>query len=362
MATHLNPQRPLLYAPAGVVVSPTSVQRPLISVVTPFYNTAPYLAECIESVLAQDYPRFEYLLVNNKSTDGSREIAAKYAALDDRIRLIDNEEFLDQMGNYNSALSQISPDSEYVKMVQADDAAFPNCVSEMVALAEAEPTVKIVSSYYLRGDRLFGDGVPRNAITVPGRDICRQMVTGTWPLSRTDTSRGWITGSQTTVLYRARDVRSRKPFFPTAPYFSDSFAAIELLLDGDLGFVHQVLTFIRDDNPSIMTGVDAYHPLLLQSMMILHRYGSELFPDDDEREALAAELRAAQYSFLARRALIGRAPKAFWQFQRIGLAASGQDLDRVRLARQVLVEVGRSVLNPLETAERVNAWRRAQRR
>ena len=62
----------------------------LVSVVTPFYNTAAYLEECIESVLAQTYRDFEYLLVNNKSTDGSREIAARYAAKDPRLRLLDN--------------------------------------------------------------------------------------------------------------------------------------------------------------------------------------------------------------------------------------------------------------------------------
>ena len=49
-----------------------------ISVVTPFYNTAPYLAQCIESVLAQTHRNFEYVLVDNQSTDGSAEIAASY--------------------------------------------------------------------------------------------------------------------------------------------------------------------------------------------------------------------------------------------------------------------------------------------
>ena len=57
----------------------TLASRPLVSVVTPFYNTAPYLAQCIESVLAQTYPHFEYILMDNCSTDGSAEIAETYA-------------------------------------------------------------------------------------------------------------------------------------------------------------------------------------------------------------------------------------------------------------------------------------------
>ena len=81
--------------------------QPVVSVVTPFYNVAPYLAECIESVLAQTFVDFEYLLVNNQSTDGSREIAAAHAARDPRIRLIDNQRFVGQVENYNGALAHV---------------------------------------------------------------------------------------------------------------------------------------------------------------------------------------------------------------------------------------------------------------
>jgi Glycosyl transferase family 2 len=75
--------------------------RPLVSVVTPFYNTEPYLAQCIESVLAQTYPHFEFILMDNCSTDGSGEIAESYARRDPRIRLIRCTQFLSQLANYN---------------------------------------------------------------------------------------------------------------------------------------------------------------------------------------------------------------------------------------------------------------------
>ena len=113
--------------------------QPLVSVVTPFYNTEPYLEECIESVLAQRYENFEYILANNCSTDRSRDIAQKYASRDKRVKLIDNERFLTQAQNYNNALRHISPYSKYCKVVQADDWIFPECLSSMVGLAEAHP-------------------------------------------------------------------------------------------------------------------------------------------------------------------------------------------------------------------------------
>src|SRR5207253_3419947 len=67
-----------------VMTQATFATRPLVSVVTPFYNTAKYLAQCIEGVLTQSYPEFEYILLDNCSTDGSREIAQIYARQDPR--------------------------------------------------------------------------------------------------------------------------------------------------------------------------------------------------------------------------------------------------------------------------------------
>ena len=122
-------------------------EHPLVSFVTPFYNTEKYLAECIESVLAQSYQNWEYILVNNCSTDGSLEIARRYAARDQRIRLTTNSEFVGELKNYNLALRQISPYAKFVKIVQADDWIVPECTQEMVAVAVTDPDIAIVGTY-----------------------------------------------------------------------------------------------------------------------------------------------------------------------------------------------------------------------
>ena len=125
-----------------------------VSVVTPFYNVAQYLGECIDSVLAQTHGDFEYILVDNHSDDGSEEIAARYAERDRRLRVVSPPTFLPQVPNYNFALRQIAPDTAYCKIVQADDAIFPHCLEEMVALASAHPSIGLVSAY-----RFFGTEV-----------------------------------------------------------------------------------------------------------------------------------------------------------------------------------------------------------
>ena len=70
----------------------TSMDQPLVSVLTPVYNGEKFLAECIESVLAQDYQHWEYHIVNNCSTDGTLRIAQSYADKDPRIRVTTNGE------------------------------------------------------------------------------------------------------------------------------------------------------------------------------------------------------------------------------------------------------------------------------
>src|SRR5579862_9162513 len=93
---------------------------PYVSVLTPAYNEEKYLAQCIESVLNQKYQNFEYIIVNNCSTDSTLEIAKHYEKRDKRIKVISNQVFLTQAQNFNFALQQISPDSKYCKMVQGD--------------------------------------------------------------------------------------------------------------------------------------------------------------------------------------------------------------------------------------------------
>ncbi len=97
------------------------VLSPLVSVVTPAYNEEEHLAECIESVLAQTYTNWEYVIVNNCSTDGTMAVAEKYAAVDPRIRVLGNDKLIPAVANFNFTLRQISAESKYCKMVLADD-------------------------------------------------------------------------------------------------------------------------------------------------------------------------------------------------------------------------------------------------
>lgn len=305
-----------------------SNERPArVSVVTPFYNTAEYLEQCIESVLAQAYGDFEYILLDNQSTDGSSEIAARFADRDSRIRFLQSDTFVAQLPNYNRALTRISPESRYVKIVQADDWIYPNCLSLMVGVAEEKPRVGIVSSYRLKGTKLDGDGLPPDREIFSGRELCRIQLLD-WK---------FFFGSPTTVMFRADVVRSRTPFFTETSRHADTEACYEILKDWDFGFVHQVLTYSRVREGSILKGLEALDPLhLLDKLIVLEKYGAA-FLSDDEFETLRKEVHKRYYGFLGRQVFRFRGAD-FWSGHRTWLASVNLKLQRIRLLNHALKE------------------------
>jgi len=96
-------------------------------------TSAAHLLVSVESVLAQTYPHFEYILMDNCSTGRSAEVAETYTHRDSRICLIRCSEFLSQLANYYRAPTQISDESEYCKIVRADDLIFPNAVNGAIS-------------------------------------------------------------------------------------------------------------------------------------------------------------------------------------------------------------------------------------
>jgi len=290
--------------------------RPLVSVVTPFYNTADYLAECIESVLAQTHQEFEYVLLNNCSTDGSLTIAERYALRDPRIHLHSNPSFLTQVQNYNAALELISPTSRYTKIVQADDSIFPRCLEEMVAVAESDPSVGIVSSLALRGRRIIMDGFPFPDSVISGREVCRYQLLG-GPR---------FFGSPTTVMYRSSAVRQRKPFYEEGRYFEDTENCFALLETWNFGFVNQVLSFLRDDNDSILSGVRALDPCWwkLEQLIIFRHVGAN-FLGDKEFDHRWRQLEKEYLEHLGPYLCFVK-DRNFWDYHLCGLASVGYRL------------------------------------
>lgn len=106
----------------------------IITVYTPVYNTEAFLRQCVESVLNQTYLHFEYYLIDNGSTDGSKEILEEYAAADKRVRLIRNEKNTIPPPGAKAAIKNAI--GTYYTILDSDDWWEPDYLERLLAFAE----------------------------------------------------------------------------------------------------------------------------------------------------------------------------------------------------------------------------------
>jgi glycosyltransferase involved in cell wall biosynthesis len=238
--------------------------EPLVWVVTPVYNGEGYLGECIESVLAQTYENWMYTVVDNRSTDATADIARGYSERDPRISLHQNSEFLAIMANWNHALGLLPTEAAYCKVVHADDTLLPECLERMVTVAEANPSVGIVTSYAIWGREVRHDGyVPYPVELVDGREICRATLE----------DRCYVFGSPTSLLVRADVIRERPAFYNERNFHADTEACFDVLRTADLGFVHEILTRTRIHSEAMTSHASRINTFHAGWLTILERYG-----------------------------------------------------------------------------------------
>ena len=314
--------------------------QPLVSIVTPVYNGAEYLSECIESVLAQTYQNWEYTIVNNRSTDDSMEIARRYAARDGRIRIYDNERFLQVIANHNVALRQISPASKYCKFVFADDWIFRECIERMVAVAEEFPSVGIVGAYVLEGQEVKCAGLPYQTARFNGREICCRHLL----------NHLYVFESANAVLYRADLVRNKPAFYNENNIHADTEVCFELLKTNDFGFVHQILTYTRVRSESLKASsidLQTAHAGLLQ---ILLTHGPD-YLTQNELDRLLRNHISNYYAFLGKSLLLGQ--KRALDYHRGKLVEAGVGFSWSRVVLGTLSTIWGLALNPLSAAKKL---------
>ena len=315
--------------------------RPLVSVVTPVYNGEKYLAECIESVLAQTYQSWEYIIINNCSTDRSLEIAQSYAQKDARIHIHNNQEFVGREANENIAFRQISPESKYCKMVHADDWLFPECIARMVTVAETNPTVGIVGAYGLNDTRVSWDGLPYPSTVVPGREICRRTLQGNF----------YVFGTPTSLLFRSDLIRGRGALYNEANIHADKEACFDLLQNTDFGFVHQVLTYTRRHKEAATAFSERFNTYLPGTLIILKKYGPIYLHREEYEKCLRRHMKR-YYSFLAKSVFYQR-EKQILDYHKNSMRDLGYAFSWAKLLGVLFLEVTDILFNPKKTLERI---------
>jgi glycosyltransferase involved in cell wall biosynthesis len=157
-------------------------EKPLISIITPFLNREDFLAEAIESVFAQTYEQWELLLVDDGSTDGSADVARRYAAEHpDRVRYLAHADRANRGPSASRNLARRHARGEWIALLDSDDVWYPVKLHTQLELLRAHPGARVIvnASQYWHGwtghaedlsrDRIVPVGGAQDAVTPPPR-------------------------------------------------------------------------------------------------------------------------------------------------------------------------------------------------
>lgn len=128
---------------SGTATPDHSDASPAVSVVMPVYNALPHLDEAVESILGQTFTDFEFIILDDGSTDGSRERLREWAKRDKRIRLIEAKKNLGPVGSSNKVARAAK--APFVARMDADDISHPDRLKEQFELLRDNPDVGIVA-------------------------------------------------------------------------------------------------------------------------------------------------------------------------------------------------------------------------
>jgi glycosyltransferase involved in cell wall biosynthesis len=209
---------------------------PKVSVVMSVYNGARYLAEAIESILGQTFTDFEFIIVNDGSTDCTGDILAEYTDRDQRLILLQNEQNLGLTRSLNKGLARAS--GQYIARQDADDISLPQRLQRQVAFLDEHPEVVLVSSNY-------------EVIDEEGRQLrierkSSESLVIAWYLLFVN-----YVGGHSVVMFRREQVMNLSGYAEDYRYAQDYQLWLRLANRGDIAILPEILLQWRSHGQSI---------------------------------------------------------------------------------------------------------------
>lgn len=122
-----------------------SINTPFVTVIMPVYNCEQYISSSINSILDQSYANFEFIIVDDASTDRTTNLLSKIKKRDKRIILVKNKKNEGVTKSLNRAVKKAK--GKYILRMDADDWSYPNRFQLQIELMEKNPGVVVSGSY-----------------------------------------------------------------------------------------------------------------------------------------------------------------------------------------------------------------------
>ena len=209
---------------------------PKVSVLMSVYNGLPYLHESIESILNQTYTDFEFVIIDDCSTDKSWSILEKYATQDSRIKLYQNEHNLGLTKSLNKGLKLAQ--GEYIARQDADDISLPERLQKQVYCLSEESDVILVSSEW--------ESIDNQDHVLGNSQRAIEPILVTWYLHFVN-----YIGGHSQVVYRRKSVLSVGCYCESYPYAQDYELWLRLSKKGKIVILPDILLKYRVHDESI---------------------------------------------------------------------------------------------------------------
>jgi len=121
------------------------VKRPKVSVIMPIYNGEAFLTQAINSILTQSFTNFEFIIINDASTDSTGQILADFAKKDSRIFVITNSTNLKIARSLNRGIEIAK--GEYIARMDADDISLPHRLEKQVIFMDTHPEIGVSGTW-----------------------------------------------------------------------------------------------------------------------------------------------------------------------------------------------------------------------
>ena len=192
----------------------------LLSIITPVYQVEQYLPQCLDSILAQTYPHWELILVDDGSKDRSGEICEEYAKKDGRIRVIHTEN-RGAGAARNTGFAHAT--GEYVVFVDSDDYISENMIERLYMTIHKSKYDLVVCNFL----RAYPDGKNDFTTQFPDMEISGREVLAHW---KTQKNYGLWTVPWSKIIRKSILDQVK---FPEGKYFEDEFFSDQLFLRCD---------------------------------------------------------------------------------------------------------------------------------
>ena len=216
---------------------------PAVSVIIPVYNTEPYLAECLTSVLAQTFPDFEAIIVDDGSTDGSAAIIREFAGRDSRIVTLKQEnKGLSEARNTGMEIAK----GDWITFIDSDDMVAPDFLQKLLDAAKAcHADIACSGKLHFENSAEIARNTATQAVSQTVALTPAEALTNALYQNDSPDYSAW------NKLYAAKFWKSRR--FPAGKYFEDMATIPQVFLDAEaVAFVPEPLYLYRRRSTSIL--------------------------------------------------------------------------------------------------------------